>query len=455
MNIRKHMFLVFAVSALMFLWACFFMPLTTQEVIVCANTFSVNDVSNVCITLKYKGEKFVYNSCEHVPNITNFTQARTMHKNNRTASHEKRAQTIEQMVAHSIPIYDSFLYMFYDFKPFFENVVNKVNVTPKDATLTFTPNLLNCFNLTREVVGYKLNQNDVLNQIKNELYKTDNVVIELKPQVIMPKVFYKDLVLLTTKLSSFSTSYATSGEDRKHNIKLALENFNGLKILPHQTISFNSITGVRNSQKGYKEAHIILDSEYVDAVGGGVCQASTTLYNALLLAGVQINEVHSHSLPSSYVDLGFDAMVNFGTSDLVFTNPFQTPLFLKAYCTNQNVCVQVYGQDYSGDVKVKRISQIIATIPPPNDKIIIDDAGEFLQYVEYKDQSFYKKLPKSGFKVKAMLEYSHNGEVLKTEVLRTVSYKSQQGIKVFGAKNRPENVVDEKFLQTLGNILGN
>ena len=456
MNIKSCviLWLVFG-SLVLCLCLAALMLITENVLLICTSAVNAGDVPNVCITLKYGGNQFVYNSCEHIPNITNFMQERTMHKNNRTKNHEKRAETIESMVMHNIPIQDAFVYMFYDFKQFFEGVVNKIDVVPKDATLTFNPNAQNYFSITKEIVGYKLNKEVALKQILKELYNTDDVVVELKPEVLKPKVFHKDLVLQTSKLSSFSTSYATSGEDRKHNIQLALSNFNGLKVLPYQTISFNAITGVRNAQKGYRDAHIILDGEYVDAVGGGVCQASTTLYNALLLAGAKINEVHSHTLPSSYVGLGFDAMVNFGTSDLVFTNPFETPLFIKAYCTNQNVCVQVFGQDYSKGVKIKRVSKTLATIPPPNDKIIVDDAGEFLDFVEYKDESFYKKSPKNGFKVKAYLEYCKNGEVLKTETLRTVTYKPQQGIKVFGAKNRPQEYIDEKFLQTLGNILGN
>lgn len=171
--------------------------------------------------------------------------------------------------------------------------------------------------------------------------------------------------------------------------------------------------------------------------------------------GVNIDEVHSHSLPSSYVSLGFDAMVNFGTSDLRFTNQYQTPIYIKVVCTNANVKVEIYGQNYAQNIKIKRKTEILAVMPPPNDKIVVDNAGEYLDIVEFKDESFYKKLPKQGYKVNAYLEYYSNNKLQKHRLLRSVTYKPQQGIKIYGAKNRQSvNTNNDEFLQTLSNILG-
>ena len=333
--------------------------------------------------------------------------------------------------------------------------MKSINKTSLDASLKFTPNHYPYFELTNEKIGYKLNENDVMKQILKQMHNTDCIEFDLKPQILLPNVYKKDLQKLTTKLSSFSTSYVNSGNDRKHNIKLALSKFNGMEVLPHQTISFNNTTGIRAEQNGYKQAHIILDREYVDAFGGGVCQASTTLYNALLLAKMQIDEVHSHSLPSNYVDLGFDAMVNFGTSDLVFTNQYETPIFIRTACTTSRVFVEIFGCDYSPELKLKRVSEIVSKIAPPNDQIVVDDAGEYVDKVEFKDEWFYKKQPKDGYKVRAYLEFYANEKLVKRKCIRSVSYSSQQGIKVYGAKNRPQQNFDEEFLETLSNILGN
>lgn len=420
----------------------------------CASAFDINNLQNISITLKYQGTKFVYNSCEHIPYASNFLQERNIQKNNRLGTFLERAKVIEQMVTHNIPIRDAFLYMFFDWSKFFDPLMRSINKSPVDAKLTFNPNKYPYFKITQESHGYYLSETKVLNEILQKLFVSSNIEIELKPQTLLPNVYKSNLKELTTKLGSFSTSYESSGASRKHNIKLALSKFNGMKIEPHQSVSFNQTTGERTKEGGYCEAHMILDREYVDAVGGGVCQASTTLYNALLLSGVQIDEVHSHSLPSSYVELGFDAMVNFGTSDLVFTNQHETPVFIRTFFNNSRVGVEIYGKNYNPEIKIKRKYDIISKIPPANDKVVVDSGGEYVDKVEFCDEWFYKKQPQEGYKVKAFLEYYANGKLVKRKCIRTVGYNAQQGIKVFGAKKRSFQNFDEQFLQTLSNILG-
>ena len=431
---------------------CFLGPKTINAV---ASALDLNNIQNISITLKYQGAKFVYNSCEHLPSCSTYLQERILLKNNRLGSHAGRAGVIEQMITHNIPIKDAFCYMFFDWNNYFDSIIARINKKPVDAKLEFLPNKKCCFDVTKEEYGYYLSETKVMEEILKQLHSTDCIVVDLKPKTLLPNVYYSELIKQTSLLSKFSTNYSTSGVDRKNNINLAISKFNGLKILPNQTISFNSITGVRNKEKGYREAHMILNGEYIDAVGGGVCQVSTTLYNALLLAGVRIDEVHSHSLPSSYVELGFDAMVNYGTSDLVFTNTNETPIYLKTYTTSEKVCVEVYGQECLPNVKIKRVCDVISQTPPPVDRVIVDDAGEFLNEVEFSDEWFYKTKPKDGFKVNAYLEYISNGKVLRRKLIRTVTYSPQRGIKVFGAKTRPQNNFDQEFLKTIGNILAN
>lgn len=256
-----------------------------NNAVVFAANIDLGDIPNISITLKYQGHSFVYNSCQHIPNITNFTQQRVFQKNSRTGTHLDRAKVIDKMVGYRLPIGDAFCYMFGGWGEYYANVKKQVNKNPQDAVLNFNPYKSQCFDVKREVIGFKLNDNQVLYDVLKELHNTPNVVVNLNPQKLLPSVYYADLIKQTEKLSSFVTNYQTSSQARKNNIKLALKNFNGMQVLPQQTVSFNATTGERTTSKGYQQAHIILDSEYVDAIGGGVCQASTTLYNALLLAG--------------------------------------------------------------------------------------------------------------------------------------------------------------------------
>ncbi|HKL94383.1 MAG TPA: VanW family protein, partial [Clostridia bacterium] len=104
--------------------------------------------------------------------------------------------------------------------------------------------------------------------------------------------------------ATFSTTYSNSSPNRKHNIKLAASKLN-ITLYPDEIFSFNRIVGERSEARGFLTAHIILDGKFVDGVGGGVCQVSTTLYNCALLSDLEILCAHRHSLPVSYVAPSF------------------------------------------------------------------------------------------------------------------------------------------------------
>ena len=143
------------------------------------------------------------------------------------------------------------------------------------------------------------------------------------------------------------TTYFESNPPREYNIGLALSKFNGLTVQNGQTISFNKVVGPRTSERGFEEAKIIMDGEFVPGVGGGVCQSSTTLFNAALLAGLNIDKSYNHSIPISYVPLGRDAMVS-SAADLVFTNNTGGTIYIEAGITPANnkvgkAWVKIYG----------------------------------------------------------------------------------------------------------------
>ena len=108
--------------------------------------------------------------------------------------------------------------------------------------------------------------------------------------------------------------------------------------------SFNYTIGERTERRGYKKAKIIVGGEFVDGVGGGVCQVSTTLYNAVLLAGLKVVECHPHSLPVSYVEPSFDAMVNSGWADLKFINDTHNPVIIRARADGAKLTIQIFGE---------------------------------------------------------------------------------------------------------------
>lgn len=180
----------------------------------------------------------------------------------------------------------------------------------------------------------------------------------------------------TVKISAFSTYFDGSNLPRTANIRLASSKINGTVLLPGESFSFNDIVGARTLSNGFQFAKIISGGKFVDGVGGGVCQVSTTVYNAAVLAGMQITEYHPHSLQVSYVAPSRDAMVSGTYFDLKFTNTAKTPVYMRMNADFSGVYCTFYGTD--DGVKRTFFSQKVGAISPPEDKIIEGDEDKII-----------------------------------------------------------------------------
>lgn len=240
--------------------------------------------------------------------------------------------------------------------------------------------------------------------------------------------YYRDGTELESRFverASFKTNFSTSSSARKNNIARALERFDGIVLEPGEVLSFNKTTGERNAKNGYMEAKIISGGAFVSGVGGGVCQVSTTLYNACLLAGLEILEVHNHSLPVSYVEPSFDAMVNSGSSDLVIRNNSGGEIIITTSSENDNCRVKIFGKKMSQKlrrrfVKVRPIaaSQEIYYARPEEFNITDFEGGE--KWLTY---------PKDGFVSDGYLDYyDEQGRLLRSVKIRENKYNATRGI---------------------------
>ena len=173
----------------------------------------------------------------------------------------------------------------------------------------------------------------------------------------------------TRLISAFTTYFDSSNFDRAHNIRLAAATVNGTVLAPGEVFSFNGVVGERTADRGFKSAKIIEKGEFVDGVGGGVCQVSTTLYNAALLAGCQITEFHPHSLAVSYVPPSCDAMVSGTYYDLKFKNSLSEKLYIRAAAGKGYVTFYFYGK--SDGAQYSYASRVTGNIPAPEE--VTDD----------------------------------------------------------------------------------
>ena len=313
-------------------------------------------------------------------------------------------------------------------------IIEKVERPMETAKLVFCPNEEKPFKVDGGKSSVLVLRDELYNQIDQQLKVGKVANVEIPIVEITPEFDEKELLNSVVKRSEFSTSYETSSAARKNNVKRAIESFNGLIVESGQTISFNEITGKRTEENGYKSAHIIVGGVYVDGVGGGVCQASTTLYNALIRAGIQIDKVFHHSLPASYVPLSFDAMVSGSYSDLVFTNNLDKPIYIKTKADDKTVKVEIYGQDTDG-VTIETRAELVKVLPHNGDKIVPDTKGEYANRILYKGEYLRVKWPKEGYESKGYLRYYKDGELIEEKEIRHDYYHAQDGIVMEGVED--------------------
>ncbi len=251
----------------------------------------------------------------------------------------------------------------------------------------------------------------------DEMLRSDGRLITVQLPVTVDRALTAEELSRNTVLrGSFVTSYANSGANRCHNIARAAESVNGVTVEAGETFSFNETVGDRTEANGYRTAKVIRDGGYTDGVGGGVCQVSTTLYNALLLAGFVPKAVR-HSLVSSYVKAGFDAMVSYGSADLTFVNDTDHPLYISATTVGKTVRFDVYGEP--NPYKIVREST------EQREKFATEYVVDRQKYPEliYTDQTKVVVSGSDGVKTKSYLKYYLDGKLVQTKLIRTDSYK--------------------------------
>ena len=211
------------------------------------------------------------------------------------------------------------------------------------------------------------------------------------------------------KMASYTTAYSASFAARAHNIELAASLLDGQKVGAGAEFSFNAAVGARTSERGFESAKVILNGEYVDGVGGGVCQVSSTLYNAWVLAGLAVRSVRAHSLPSGYVPMSQDATVS-EYIDLVLLNDSRGEVTIRAAAREGKLTIALLGKRKK--VKVTLASEVLAVVP----------AGEDIEYVDElpagKDMVIARK-PRQGYRTRLLATYVYeDGRSEKKELRR-------------------------------------
>lgn len=388
--------------------------------------------------LYYEEKMWSFKASDFELNSNIFSLDSRINNYNRNGNRKDKIELLNKLIDINIEPEIAFSYIYFKFDKKINKIAKNIEKTPKNAEIKINNNNLKIFN---EIIGIKLNKTLFYNNLI-ELYKDNNKIINLEIPVVKqaPNITKKDLEKEVYKRSEFSTSISSSSTSRKHNIKKALTMINGKKLVKGEKFSFNKCVGRRTVENGFKQAKIILDGEFVEGIGGGVCQVSSTLYNSALLAGLNVLSSQKHSQKVGYVKSGFDAMVNYGTSDLVFENNTEGNIYILCKYTPDKITISIYGYNLNG-ISYSTDNEITDTIKPKESRIIYDNEGKYLDKVQYSDESFVLKKSKEGYTVKSYRLKYNNGELVERQLLRVDKYPAQQGEIVYGVKTRIEDQI--------------
>ena len=227
-------------------------------------------------------------------------------------------------------------------KTFTRNIEKEINKNPVNAVIKIKDK--GVIKIDADTEGYKIEKEKLDKFIEDRIKTGANEDIHIKAPVQKTEasITQAKLSLIDTCISSFSTSFESSSFMRANNIDICIKAINGKILNPGESFSFNEVLGERTKERGYMEAPVIIDNKVESGIGGGICQVSSTLYNAILKAGIQDIKRTHHSLPSSYVGLGLDATVDWGNIDFKFINTLDYPIYIEGHTQNKNLYINIF-----------------------------------------------------------------------------------------------------------------
>ncbi|MET3321806.1 UNVERIFIED_ORG: vancomycin resistance protein YoaR [Peribacillus simplex] len=221
-----------------------------------------------------------------------------------------------------------------------EKIDSQVYQEPVNATIDKNGNIL------PGRVGYKLYHQAFKEQFFSFLYGRREQKVEVPLLAIHPKVDNELLAQIrVNKIGEYRTYFNVNNKNRYNNISLATEAINNYVVFPGEKFSFNQAVGKRTVNKGYLPARVIVKGEFSEGVGGGICQVSSTLYNAIDNAGLKTIQRYSHTRHVPYVPPGRDATVSWYGPDFSFKNKYNQPILIRATTQEGTVSISVYSSE--------------------------------------------------------------------------------------------------------------
>lgn len=339
---------------------------------------------NKTVTLTSDNGNYTFTYADFGASLDFEKQLEAAYEYGRSGSIKKRYNTVmalENQAKHITDTFEMATPYTYDAEKITEavkSIEDKVYVAPVNAKMV---KVNGKFVTKSGKIGYKLDVESTAKAVE-DMVKLRNdgendVDVMIATEVIQPEYNETAFDNSKTVVGEASTKYSGGDSARITNMKVAAGKINTTVIYPNEVFSTNKCFGEMTEKNGYKPAPTIVSGKLVDDYGGGVCQVSSTLYNAVLYSELEVVERRNHSLKVGYSDYGFDATLAGDYIDFKFKNSTDKPIYLEAYLTSNRVVCRIYGHETrSKDRTIKFENSLIETIEPGAEKIVYDDTLE-------------------------------------------------------------------------------
>jgi vancomycin resistance protein YoaR len=312
---------------------------------------------------------------------------------------------------------------------------------PKNAQITGFDFASSQLSLDNAVNGYTADVGKTAKAVAEAMEKGSNTEIIVESVITEPEVTDEDITSKYVLLASYST-ISTNTANGNHNMQLALSKINATVLQPGEVFSYNEKLGdSTTAESGFLPAHAIVGGVLVDSYGGGICQPSSTLYNAALCAGMEIVERHCHMMPSSYVPIGLDATVSYGSVDFKFKNVLENPVYIFGNMSGTTVATAILGVLPNEWDEIKLTSWCDATIPKPGKPIYVVDKSLAKNDVVIVNAGY------NGYRASALRKYYKEGAEVKTESLPPSNYSAKAATYKVGPGTDISRIVDGKYVE--------
>ena len=302
-----------------------------------------------------------------------------------------------------------------------KELLEKFHLEPVNAEIKTFDADSRAYTIIPEKKGYNINIPATTEKVKQMLDSRNYVgSVLVEAEIISPEITAASINETFGLISSCNTK-TTKNSNRNNNIKKACSYINGTIVKPGKEFSFNKTVGQRTAKRGFKEAIVIAGGQYEQGLGGGICQVSSTLYNAVIKAGLTATERHPHAFPSSYLPIGQDATVDWPHLDFKFKNTSDSEIVVVAWWSKKDrIChIEIYGKKLADGQKVKFESKITSKGKKPSTVEYYEDPNMKAGETETVRTAHYACTA-----VSYQVWYDKNGKELKRKKIATSHFKA-------------------------------